>query len=80
MKKHDLKMWMPFFMDVVNGYKKFEIRKNDRDYKLGDILNLQEYDQENYIYTGNSIEVKVTYILHGGQFGIEEGYSLMSIE
>ena len=80
MMTHELKTWVPYFQDVKSGKKKFEIRINDRDYKLGDTLILKEYDDENYTYTGDELAVKVIYTLHGGNFGVQEGYVLMGIE
>ena len=44
--KHCLKKIQPYFADVENGTKTFEVRKNDRNFKNGDILFLQEYDEE----------------------------------
>ncbi|NEZ54976.1 DUF3850 domain-containing protein [Adonisia turfae] len=41
---HNLKSWPHHFWPVVRGEKPFEIRKNDRDFKVGDYLALQEYD------------------------------------
>lgn len=77
---HKLKTWPEHFEEVYLGNKTFEARKNDRDYKTGDVLVLQEYDPDGYCYTGRELEKNVTHILHGGQFGIEEGYVIMSIQ
>lgn len=38
MKKHNLKILPQYFEAVINGCKNFEIRKNDRFFKLNDIL------------------------------------------
>jgi len=78
--KHELKTWTEHFQDVWDGIKTFELRKNDRDYKVGDILLLREYNLDENEYTGNTIHKYVTHILEGGQFGLEEGYIIMSIE
>jgi Domain of unknown function (DUF3850) len=40
---HDLKTWPRFFEAVASGAKPFEWRKDDRDYRVGDILNLREW-------------------------------------
>lgn len=43
MKFHDLKSWpIPFFR-VKTGIKRFEVRKNDRDFETGDIVLLREF-------------------------------------
>jgi hypothetical protein len=43
MKKHELKTWPKYFKAVQKGEKTFELRKNDRDFKKGDILILREF-------------------------------------
>lgn len=45
-KYHDLKIFPRYFEEVVNGSKRFEIRKNDRDFKVGDEVLLREYNPE----------------------------------
>jgi ASC-1-like (ASCH) protein len=77
---HELKTWPSFWEAVYNGTKTFEVRKNDRDFKKGDTLILQEWDTENMDYTSRWLSCKVIYVLHGGNFGIEEGYVVMSIK
>lgn len=44
MKKHDLKCWPDMFAAIRASTKTFELRKNDRDYQVGDVLNLQEFE------------------------------------
>jgi len=81
MKIHELKCWNPYFTDVIIGAKTFEVRKNDRDYKKGDILRLREYNPENNEYSGDFRDFKIRYILYGGgNFGIRRNYVVMSIE
>jgi hypothetical protein len=82
---HDLKTWQPYFEEVWHGRKRFEVRKNDRDYKVGDYLDLMEYLPEeskqsgNDVYGPRSVTCRIDYILEGGNFGIEPGYIVMSI-
>lgn len=76
---HELKTLPEYFEEVFMGHKNFEARKNDRDYKLGDTLILKEFESHKG-YTGRQLARTVNYILHGGKFGIEEGYCVMSIQ
>lgn len=79
-KIHDLKTWPDFFKKVVSGEKPFEIRVNDREYEVGDTLVLREFDPARAIYSGSQVVVLVTYLLVGGQFGIQPGYIVMGIK
>ena len=78
-KIHNLKTWPEYFKEVVRGRKLFEIRKNDRNFQKGDILNLQEYEPKKNRYTGVSACFRVIYILSGGQFGVETDNVVMGI-
>ena len=79
---HKLKTWTPYFNAVVDGRKKFEKRTWDRDYKVGDLLCLYEWNPHSK-YTGKKIAVIVTYILDfindSGEFS-DPGVCLMSID
>ena len=76
---HALKQHPERFSDVISGKKLFEVRKNDRDYKVGDLLALNEYDPETKSYTGASCLVYVDYILDNPEY-CKEGYVVMSIK
>ena len=58
---HYLKTIPPYFQHVVDGNKNFEYRKNDRNFQVGDILHLAEWEAG--FYTGRRITVRVIYIL-----------------
>lgn len=77
-KSHHIKCWPEPFAAIKEGIKRFEYRKNDREYNVGDVLVLEEYNP-NTGYTGYYTRVKVLYVLYEG-FGIPEGYCIMSIE
>lgn len=77
-KVHALKTWPKYFA-VVGNSKTFEVRKNDRNFKVGDVLWLQEWVPETEEYTGRSKKFTISFILMGGQFGIEEGYCVMGL-
>ena len=72
MTHHHLKTVQPYFGDVKAGNKTFELRKNDRDFKVGDIVTLREYVlglpggmsmSEVGHYTGETIDLVITYVL-----------------
>jgi ribosomal protein S17 len=58
------KTWMPYFKDLIDGKKTFDVRLNNFDCKVGDILILEEYDQKNKKYTGRYIEKEITFVLN----------------
>jgi hypothetical protein len=74
---HELKTLPEFFEAIYDGSKTFEVRKNDRDFKAGDSLQLLEWTGE--AYTGRSITAGVGFVLPSGQFGIHSDYCVMSI-
>lgn len=62
---HVLKTVQPFFDHVASGVKTFEIRENDRGFKVGDRVLLREYDPHTEMYSGESILIEITYTLSG---------------
>lgn len=74
---HDLKIWPQFFDALASGTKTFEVRKNDRDFRAGDLLRLREWDPlycgrdparrrcgyDQLHYTGRWVERRVAYVL-----------------
>ena len=45
-KGHDLKISPVYYENVLSGRKKFEIRFNDRDFNIGDTVNLHWFDSK----------------------------------
>lgn len=75
---HNLKILPEHFHDVVRGKKKAELRKDDRGYKVGDVLLLKEWTGEKY--TGALCSVTVTHILRNcPEYGLADGYCILSI-
>ena len=64
MEVHYLKTIHQYFSEVEKGNKKFELRKNDRNFKVGDEVYLQEYCNETKTFSGKEIRVTITYILN----------------
>lgn len=77
---HELKTWTEYFDAVLAGKKTFEVRKNDRDFHEGDILLLNKWDNVKNEYAGSQTAFTITYVLKGGQFGIEEGYCVLGLK
>lgn len=74
---HELKIAPDYFEKVVSKEKSFEVRYNDRNFQVEDILKLMEYTEDSY--TGRSVYVKVIYILQGFE-GLQPNYVVLSIE
>lgn len=94
MEIHELKIFPQYFNEVLSGNKKFELRKDDRGFEVGDILILKEYRQgeadatgpelvvvEESGYTGREVKKEVSYIYKGcsNGLGLRTGFSILSL-
>lgn len=83
---HSLKTWDVYFDAVYDGSKPFEVRYDDRGYQSGDVLLLQRWEPEKHDYTRDgsghpaTISKRVSYVLRGGQFGVQPGYVVMGLQ
>lgn len=76
-KTHELKSWPEFFSPVFDGKKNFELRRDDRHYRAGDILILKEWEPNTAKYSGRQVRKVVTYVLQGiGPGGITPVHGL----
>lgn len=71
---HQIRVGKTFFDDIVRGVKPFTLRKDDKNYKVGDILEKMEFDDGKY--TGRSIRQEVTYKLED-YTGLVDGYCIL---
>jgi len=80
MTTHDLKVHVQFFDPLERGIKNFELRRDDRAYRVGDILHLREYNPA-FGYTGSSCKRVVTYILRNEDLpnGCPQGWCVMAL-
>lgn len=86
---HELKILPKYYDAVANGIKTFEIRKNDRNYSVGDTLMLKEFDKDNIYhvnwinpqeYTGRELCATITYIFNLKDFlNLDEDYVILGI-
>lgn len=77
-KTHELKILPQFYEDVAKGRKNFELRKDDRDYKVGDFVKLREYKDGKF--TGRSVGMPILYILRNcPEYGLMDGYCILGL-
>lgn len=86
MAEHVLKCWANYYDAIRDGRKRFEWRRDDRGYEVGDVLVLRRFEPGSFggdfsLYRGAPVEqrVRVTYILRG-MWEVPTGYCVMSIE
>ena len=79
-KIHLLKCVQPHFDDLKSGEKTYELRKNDRDYQVGDILVLTLFDPETYQYDNcQQILTEITQMLDDQTY-LQPGYVALGIK
>ena len=94
MQTHELKT-LPVYWDAVKrGEKTFEVRRDDRGFQKGDMVELIRHDGR-YVCPLGGINLdadvdqydratrivrRIRWVLTGGQFGIEPGYVVLQLE
>lgn len=81
---HTLKSWPEVFRLIVEG-RPFDIRKNDRNYRVGDVLVLREYEPNNTSYSGRECRRTISHIMDGigpggitPVHGLARGYAILA--
>jgi hypothetical protein len=91
---HQIKLMDRFVRPVLDGRKRFEVRKDDRHYETGDRVRFIPVDPYGTVAEGTDAVLdyctlteaaelygrrfRVTYVLHG--LGIKEGYCVFGFE
>lgn len=79
--KHELKIKQCYLIHILEGRKTFEIRKNDRDFQVGDTIHFLPMEDENYdCYSVMSQipEYRINYVL--SDFGgLQQNYVVLAI-
>lgn len=83
---HVLKTRAPYYEAVVSGAKPFDVRRDDRGFQRGDRVRLVETEYVSvpgiaaeWCASGRESEYEITYVLTGGQLGIEPGYVVLGL-
>ena len=76
---HELKIWPRFLAQVLDGSKPFEIRCNDRNYRVGDYLRMHEWDPQTKQFGGTRVTVLVQSLVTN-HLGLTPGYCVMGTQ
>ena len=84
---HELKSWVGLFEPICKGEKTHELRVLDREYKVGDVCLLYEYEPVTKTFTGRQVYVQITYITSAqhnpcafSPFALHPGMGVLSIK
>lgn len=87
---HKVKCWPAYFDAIASGAKPFDVRRDDRGYQRGDIIVLQRTREDRLAEVDcmlighewvpkRELRREITYVLTGGQFGIQAGYVVLGL-
>ena len=72
---HILKIIPEYFIEVENGNKSFELRKNDRGFEVGDLVIMEE-TKDGKPTGSKTAPRQITYIFKGGKYGLSDEYCI----
>ncbi|TNC14869.1 DUF3850 domain-containing protein [Methylobacterium terricola] len=77
---HEFKSHPDVFWPVARGEKTFEFRKDDRGgYHVGQTVRLRCYDPARGYLPAPALDRRITNILKPGEFGLQDGYCILSL-
>lgn len=77
--KHKIKILQRYISRIIDGTKTFEIRKNDRDYQVGDVIEFDIIrDDTDFLIPAVIPSYWITYIHFG--LGLQDGYVVLGIQ
>lgn len=86
MKTHEVKSWPDYFASLIDGSRQFDLRENDRNYRVGDIIRFREFDDRTGKYTDAELRRRITYVMEGvgsGSIsplrGLQRGYVILAL-
>lgn len=94
-RNHEMKLNANYFDAVLSGEKSFEVRRDDRGFQRGDVVILRKWGYDDVFrscryldrHVGAAIDNEdthtiraiISYVLTGGQHGIEPGYVVLGL-
>ena len=78
MTTHQLKCWPEYFTAIAHDLKTFDLRKDDRGYAAGDIIEFEEFRPGVGEYTGRTATRRVVYVLKDFD-GLMPGYCILGL-
>lgn len=76
---HNKKILEKYANAFISGLKPWEVRKNDCNYQVGDSIKFTVINEQGEP-TGRTYTSEITYIFHGGQYGLEKGFCIMTLK
>lgn len=76
---HQLKVECEFYASLSLHLKNFEVRKNDRNFQVNDILILREWSAAIEAYTGLYLCAQISYILDDPRY-CKESYVILGLK
>jgi hypothetical protein len=77
--EHQLKIYPQFWRELVAGNKPFEVRRDDRRFKVGDTVSLREYDPTSGLTGAGPYIREITFIMRHEDMpaGVPIGYCVL---
>jgi hypothetical protein len=75
---HEIKCWPEYFQPLWIGTKEFEVRRNDRDYRVGESLRIMEFNPNTQTFTGREFVRRIAYMIQG-VCGLPEDICVMQL-
>lgn len=78
-KSHGLAITPQYLTDILENNKRFELRRDDRGYEVGDLVLLKEF-KDGY-FTGRYLSAEIVYILrHCPEYGLHKDYCILGLD
>lgn len=77
---HHLKTWPHPFQDIWDRRKPYEVRVFDRNYKVGDMVRLFEYNPDGKTFSGRYCRGEITHVTKPGSWGLPKDIGVFALE